>query len=288
MKFLDHCTLCFSKDIHELDASYRHAWLVKCRQCGFVFSGRIPEYDELIAHYAKYQRGEAISPITVKRYEELLQTFSNKIKGRTILDVGCGNGDFLDVAASKKWNVYGTEFDPIAVDLCKQKKINIFSGTLKDFDLTDQLDVITSFEVMEHINNPDEEIQRIHQLLKPGGLFYFTTPNFNSFSRRFLKGKWNVIEYPEHLSYFSPSVIDNTLRGAGFEKIYLKTTGISIQRFRTSLKNTPHGSTTSNADQSFRANAEKNILLKGVKNLANFILSSTNSGDTIKGLYRKR
>jgi 2-polyprenyl-3-methyl-5-hydroxy-6-metoxy-1,4-benzoquinol methylase len=281
------CTLCHHDKFVALAAPYRHAGLVQCAKCGFVFSEFIPSQEELVAHYAKYDRSKDISEITVKRYSELLNEFSNAISGRTILDVGCGKGEFLEVALNNGWVCHGTEFDDHAVELCRQKGIQIFQGPLREYQPTQLPDVITSFEVIEHINNPDEELRKIYALLKPGGLFYFTTPNFNSLSRYLLKGKWNVIEYPEHLSYFTARVIDKKLQEIGFEKIHLDTTGISIQRLKTSAKKVPHGSTESNADQRFREKAESKPMYKLIKSSGNLLLNTLQLGDTLKGLYRK-
>jgi 2-polyprenyl-3-methyl-5-hydroxy-6-metoxy-1,4-benzoquinol methylase len=281
------CTLCHHDKFVALAASYRHTGLVQCEKCGFIFSEFVPSKEELMAHYAKYDRSKDISEITVKRYSELLNEFSVAISGRTILDVGCGKGEFIEVAINNGWTCHGTELDDYAVELCRQKGIQIFQGSLREYQPKQLLDVITSFEVIEHINNPDEELRKIHALLKPGGLFYFTTPNFNSLSRYLLKGKWNVIEYPEHLSYFTSRVIDKKLHEIGFKKIHLDSTGISIQRLKTSAKKIPHGSTATNADQRFREKAESKPIYKLIKSSGNLLLNTLHLGDTLKGLYRK-
>jgi 2-polyprenyl-3-methyl-5-hydroxy-6-metoxy-1,4-benzoquinol methylase len=61
-------------------------------------------------------------------------------------------------------------------------------------------DVITSIEMTEHINTPVEDVSRMATILRRHGLLYITIPNFNSLSRRLLKSRWNIIEYPEHHS----------------------------------------------------------------------------------------
>ncbi len=98
----------------------------------------------------------------------------------------------------------GTEYTYKAIDICKSLNINMQHGKLNPALYENEMfDIITSFEVIEHINNPQEEIKNIKKLLRSGGLFYFTTPNFNSLERYIRKEKYTVISYPEHLSYYT-------------------------------------------------------------------------------------
>ena len=167
-----------------------------------MFVERIPTSDELIAHYETYGRNACLSPITVQRYQELLDGFElYRRKGR-LLDVGCGVAYFLDLAKGRGWDVHGTEYTDEAVAICREKGLTIHQGPLHAENYTPgDFDVITYFEVIEHINNPREDLAQVSSLLRPGGLFYCTTPNFGSASRALLQEKWNVISYPEHLTY---------------------------------------------------------------------------------------
>jgi predicted SAM-dependent methyltransferase len=174
-------------------------------------------------------------------------------------------------------------------------------------------DVITSFEVIEHINNPLEETAHIQKIMRKGGLFYCTTPNFNSLMRYYLKADYNVIEYPEHLSYYTSKTLTYLMNKFGFEKQKVLTTGISITRFKGSqdskkekeasqennIENTtpePQQEkavgealvTASSADEILRNKIENNPLLQFGKTLANGTLNLTNTGLTLKGYYIKK
>src|SRR5690606_143762 len=89
----------------------KHAYLVKCKSCSLVFSKRIPISDELAKHYQNYPRYTELSPITLKRYNELLDYFEKFRQTNNLIDLGCSNGLFLEVAKSRGWNVFGTEYD---------------------------------------------------------------------------------------------------------------------------------------------------------------------------------
>ena len=95
----------------------------------------------------------------------------------------------------------------------------MYAGILKPGDIVEgDFDVIVSSETIEHINNPRQEISNIHQLLRKGGLLYVTTPNFNSYVRRFTKAQYDIIKYPEHLSYYTKKTLNKLLKQTGFKK----------------------------------------------------------------------
>ncbi|HEX4876304.1 MAG TPA: class I SAM-dependent methyltransferase, partial [Chitinophagaceae bacterium] len=216
---------------------YEKFYLVKSKPVGFVFCSRIPTVEELIAHYNTYSREDYLSPVTIKRYHELLDGFEPYRKTGRILDIGCGIGFFLSVARERGWEVYGTEYTDAAIAKCREKGIRMQQGKLDPTWYPEgHFDIITSFEVIEHINNPKEEIGNIRRLLRKGGLFYFTTPNFNALERYMLKAEYNILHYPEHLSYYTKRTIHYLLSHNGFTRKKLITTGISITRIKTSLK----------------------------------------------------
>lgn len=268
---------------------YEKDYLVKSMPVGFVFCSRIPTEQELIECYEGYTREDYVSPLTVKRYRALLDKFEPYRKTGKILDVGCGTGAFLKEAKTRGWEVYGTEYTEKAIAICKSLGINMQAGKL-DPSLyeKDSFDVITSFEVMEHINNPQEEIQNIRQLLRPGGLFYFTTPNFNSLERYLLKGKYNIINYPEHLSYYTKKTADYLFKKNGFAKKKLVTDGLSVTRLRTSLGKKEGYITPTSSDEILRQKLEKNKATQAVKTLLNLTLNFLGIGFNLKGWYIKQ
>jgi 2-polyprenyl-3-methyl-5-hydroxy-6-metoxy-1,4-benzoquinol methylase len=252
-----------------------------------VYSKWIPTHEILSHHYADYPRHNSLSAITRKRYHTLLTSFEQKIKSRNILDVGSSAGIFLTEAKGRGWNVFGLEVDPEIVNHCQAKGITMHLGSLQTFQTSQLFGAITSFEVIEHVNTPKQDTQDIYRLLEPGGVVYITTPNFNALSRKLLKEKWNIIEFPEHLSYFTPRTLKRTLKSAGFSIEKCQTTGFSLARFKESRKSSKHSELETNSDERLRSRIEKNSLLRFVKGFINVILSLFSAGDTIKITARK-
>lgn len=265
-----------------------------------VFIQKIPTLDELNNHYKNYSYGREVyvSPITIKRYNELLDEFEKYRTTGTMLDVGCGVGLFLTVAIQRGWKVYGTEYSEKAVEICEAKGITMKRGKLNAEEFKGmQFDVVTSFEVIEHINNPNEELTEINKLLRPGGLFYCTTPNFNAVGRYYAGDSYNIISYPEHLSYYTPYTINFLAKKHGFKPLKTLTTGISFSRISNSTRK-PAASTAStvaakpnvgatSTDEKVRQSIEESTLATFAKNTANFFFNISGTGSALKAYFTK-
>lgn len=286
------CLISGSKNLKPLKGYEKH-YLVKS-PVGFVFCLRMPTGQELQEHYAKYTREEYYSPLTRQRYRDLLDSWEPYRKTNKILDIGCGTGFFLEVAKEKGWEVYGTEYTSNAIAICKSKGISMQQGKLDATHYREEMfDVITSFEVIEHINNPIEEVKNIHSILRKGGLFYLTTPNFNALERRILKANYNVIEYPEHLSYYTPKTLNYLLTRNGFKKKKILTTGVSLTRLKVSMRtaqNKPNSEalvSATSTDEVLRTKSEANPMLRLAKNSINTFLNLFGIGNSLKAWYVK-
>ena len=263
------------------------AHLVRCRDCGLVFAGRDPSEEELARNYGEYSREDADSPLTRQRYRELLDRFEPYRRTGRILDMGCGIGYFLEEAERRGWEAHGSEFEPRAVEIVRGKGLRCLQAPLRAGSLEPgSFDVITAFEVVEHLREPRAEAATIAAALRPGGLFYCTTPNFGSLSRRLLRARWRVIAYPEHLSYFTPSTLRSWLARSGLAAVRLQTTGISPADLRRGLAADPGPGRGS--DEELRNRLEGSRALRAAKRAANAALAATRAGDTIKGWFELR
>ena len=284
------CLVCDSETLVK-KGEYLDGQMVQCKKCAFVFAKPIPTMEELIEHYEGYGRNDYLSPITIKRYHEILDSFEPYRKTGNLIDVGCGIGYFAEVARERGWNVHGTEYTDEAIEICKGKGIDMLQGKLDPSNYPEgHFDIVTSFEVIEHINNSQEEMRNFNKILRMGGAAYITTPNFNSLSRMLSGPDWVVVGYPEHLSYYTPKTLNLLLNNSGFKKEVVEATGFSISRHKISQKTTE--ATTyidpNSDDEKLRGKMETIWYWKLVKKLVNGTLTFFGIGDAIKVLYIKR
>ena len=284
-----HCLVCNSSDLKNL-LGYEKHFLIKCSNCSFVFAKKIPTNKELELHYEGYGRNDYLSPITIKRYNDILDGFEKYKKTKKLLDVGCGIGYFLEIAIKRGWQVFGTEYTDEAIEICRKKGISMHKGVLNPENYEEEsFDIITSFEVIEHINNPIPELKNFYKLLRKGGLVYLTTPNFNSLLRYRLKSEYNVICYPEHLSYYTPKTLKKVFLNTGFQKKKIETTGISLTRLKTSKGSSNEAFISkSSTDEKIRGTIEANKILQVIKKFVNILLTFSGKGDSLKGYFIKK
>jgi 2-polyprenyl-3-methyl-5-hydroxy-6-metoxy-1,4-benzoquinol methylase len=282
------CLICGSTRLHSLDR-YAQAHLVRCANCSMVFAGRIPTDAELQEHYRDYGHAWQDSPITRQRYAELLDSFESLRASNRILDFGCGAGYFLEEARARGWQVYGTEYSGRALELARSKDLEVTQAPI-GLDAFERgfFDVVTAFEVFEHVSDPHHEAHLIEHFLRPHGLLYCTTPNFDSLSRRLLGQRWSVIDYPEHLYYFTGRTLRSWLRRHGFEPETIQSTGLSVSRLRDVTRSGDSSASDPAYDERMRERIEGSQLLRLAKTAANAGLSVAGLGDSLKGRFRLR
>ncbi len=145
-----------------------------------------------------------------------LKTKDQRLK--TILDIGCGTGDFLLACKKNNFIVKGVEPNKKARVLAKNKlgilssKIENFEEdlpkvyeTINEIDIT--FDVITMWHVLEHVPNLEEYIEQLKKLLKPNGTLIIAVPNYKSFDAKHYKEFWAAYDVPRHLWHFSKKSI---------------------------------------------------------------------------------
>ena len=287
------CYICNSDKLRILER-YHAAGLVKCTNCGFVFSKWIPTTEFLIAFYNEYPEYQHWNAITSMRYKQIIEGFEKYRQTNNLLEVGSGEGFFLNQAKAHNWNVYGTEFIDRFIQRCRERGIIMHKGKLDVSNYAPQsMDIIIWIEVLEHINDPVEELKKFRTLLRPGGIVYLTTPNFNSISRHSLKERLNLISYPNHLAYYTPATLKYLFEHNGFKKVRIQTTGVSPGRIIAALKrsrgekNNIPTVETQQIDEPLREKIESNTFLKFARNMANEMLTITGTGDSLKGIFQK-
>ncbi len=145
-------------------------------------------------------------------------------KGR-LLDVGCGNGRYLNEMRRLGWQVEGLDPDPLSVSLARDKyNLNVHETTLENSVLHDEsYDVITLNHVIEHLHDPAACLSKCIKLLRPGGHLIIRTPNADSLGHRVFGESWFPLEVPRHFYIFSSQSLRSLAEKVGFEVRFTRT-----------------------------------------------------------------
>jgi 2-polyprenyl-3-methyl-5-hydroxy-6-metoxy-1,4-benzoquinol methylase len=137
--------------------------------------------------------------------------------GGRVLDIGFGDGGFLDNARMLGWQVVGTDFDEKAVRNARERGIDARLGTV---DVVDgQFDVITMSHVIEHLHDPVAVLRACYDLLAPGGTLWIETPNAAAVGLNRLGDGWLALDAPRHLVMFNRRSLERSLRDSGFAAV---------------------------------------------------------------------
>lgn len=140
------------------------------------------------------------------------------LSGGKLLDVGCGNGSFLQLARTCGWDAVGLDPDPKSVSNALGQGLTAYEGGIEYFSGKKELfDVITLNHVIEHVHDPIMVLKAAYTLLKPGGQLWLETPNIDSFGHGFFQTNWRGIETPRHLVIFNRHGISRAFAAAGFD-----------------------------------------------------------------------
>ena len=212
-------------------ADYR---LVRCDDCGLVFLNPQPSDDELARIYnADYFLGSnaekssqavgVIKQATARLYLSEISRYCGPDSGR-LLEIGCGDGDFLVTAQAAGWRVTGVDYSATACEKARQrlKHDEVFCGELQTASLeAEQFDLCVISDVIEHVRSPMDFLKEIYGLLKPGGVLFIATPSIGSWSARLMRQKWMEFK-AEHLTYFDPQTLQTALFKSNFREVIVE------------------------------------------------------------------
>jgi len=149
-------------------------------------------------------------------------------KKPSILDIGCGWGNFLELLKEKNIPYLGIDTSPEAIKICSQKKLNCRQIDVETLvsENKNKYSSITCFQVIEHLENPLIFLKSIKKLLKKNRVIIMTTPNNNSPLRKIFGQKWSVYNIKSHFVFYDKETLKKTLTMAGFKNINIKTDNI--------------------------------------------------------------
>ena len=145
-----------------------------------------------------------------------LNSYRDKVNRLKLLDIGCGNGSFIYKARELGFDVYGIDIDSKSIQAAKEKLglKNVYNMNLDKFVEYAKkeglkFDVITFFQVLEHQTDPKGFIQKVKELLSPGGKVIGAVPNRDRLLAEFARSGRNYDFPPHHLMWFNKNALEN-------------------------------------------------------------------------------
>lgn len=156
---------------------------------------------------------------------DIICRLSQKKSFSTALDIGCGYGFSLMALKEKGIKAVGLDLDKKAINYAKEiLNLQVIYGSIYDKTINfDSLELISAWEIIEHLYSPYKALQRVNQWLMPGGWFTGSVPNISGITARLRQTKWHLLRPPEHLFYFNKKSLSMLLKRVGFEPVFVDT-----------------------------------------------------------------
>ena len=238
------CPVCLCKEIKpvfsckDFTVSYEIFNISECNACNFKFTTPRPDSKDIVKYYqsedyishSNTQKGILSKLYHIVRRRTIankLRTINEYVSRGTILDIGCGTGEFLNYCKENNWQTLGIE---PGLDARKQaqEKHNL---SVNDEAYISQIpdnsfDVITLWHVLEHVHELNERVAELKRIIKDNGVVIIAVPNHTSYDAKHYKEVWAAYDLPRHLYHFSPATITKL-----FEKQELKCVKILPMKF---------------------------------------------------------
>lgn len=223
---------------------------VTCNNCKVGLLSPFPTTEEFQEKYNTEIYYDELSSKSENKYADFLLNFRiyefpwdfamEFVQKGKALDVGCGNGEYLENLKNNKLEIYATDYSQIALDRTMKRtnspKKNFWLGDFSEIKFPIKFDLISFWHVLEHVEKPHSYIKKSYDLLNDGGYIVGEVPNYDSLTLKMFKENYSWIMIPEHIIYYSYFSLDFILKEAGFEEIYIHNPNRAILNLSTSIK----------------------------------------------------
>ncbi|HEY5234028.1 MAG TPA: class I SAM-dependent methyltransferase [Verrucomicrobiae bacterium] len=212
---------------------------LRCGACGACFQAAPPAPAEISkfypSDYGPYQKWKqtATPGFFRKATGKLLNSGTRKLRHRlkalyqpprgysVFLDYGCGSEKFLGTAKHKGWRTIGVDFSESVVEKVKAAGHGgLIAGEKLWREIPDEsLTLVRMNHVIEHLYDPADVLQHLFRKLKPGGRLHLATPNPAGLGSRLFGSRWLGLDCPRHIILFSPQLVADCLKKAGFQSV---------------------------------------------------------------------
>lgn len=221
---IERCPNCGSPDHGPAEI----AGLVRCSDCSTVYAESYVPHEEVFREgYLSGGTGDYGVDVSHPRFRAYLVRVGHRRCARieraqltpteSVLDVGCGSGEFLEAAVAEGWRAVGVEPLADASAVARERGLDVVTGTIDDVD--ERFDAVTAFHVLEHMPNGPLFLRTLASAVRSGGVVYVESPNWDSRLREVTGERWMHLRAGEHLVHNTPATLRTALEHAGLEDV---------------------------------------------------------------------
>lgn len=174
-----------------------------------------------------YENYELLESCLVREAKMKLGFIEKYTSGKRVLDVGAGTGVFALLAKQSGFNVSANDLSGFAVSKLKAKKIRCLPGPVEKLRFPKaEFDIVTAWDVLEHITNPRSALKVLNSAMEKGGYLFLTTPDHESLDARLLGKNWyGYKKAPEHPVFYGKRSLRYLLENNGFQLVEIRPWG---------------------------------------------------------------
>ena len=200
-----------------------HGRHVKCKNCHLIYVNPIEKASKINGDYSKMGNPDApiIRESRLRAAKSQLGLIKNYKNGTTLLDVGCGEGFFLFNASKAGYTAKGIDISQDAAEYARREfGLNVEAKPFKELQFPENyFDVVTLWQVLEHVPYPLMVLKEVHRILKPGGLLATSTPDIEGIMAKIFRRKWWNLRRL-HINQFTAKTLADMLNRAGFKNVF--------------------------------------------------------------------
>jgi len=285
------CPACHKLQTKELGEKNGFLMLV-CRNCRSIYSSHLPIGEESENYDEYYTESNLKVPeFILKRLDEIIEVFQPHFTHGRLLDIGFGAATLMQIAKGKGWQTFGAEISKPAIEHAQKLGFKVFHGELQEARYPDNyFDVIAASEIIEHCPQPEVLLNEVIRILRPGGLFWATTPSAKGLSYQLTGLNWTIISPPDHLQLFSKKGICTMLKTSGFSRFKIQTFSFNLLEVvntygnRLNKKYSEEKGSFNRVETGYTLNESltKSPVRQKIKHLLNGTLNVLSIGDSLK------
>lgn len=205
----------------------KHSRIVKCFHCNLIYTNPMENPNSLMEGYEdvideEYLKTEKFRKILHTEHLKQIEKFKKK---GNLLDIGCFAGYFLELAKERGWNTFGIEPSKWASNMARSRNIKIIGNDIQKIRIKNAYyDVITMWDVIEHLSNPIDVLDKCYKSLKDNGIIALGTPDYECLIARIMGNNYPYLVRMHHVLY-TPETLSNMLEKSGFKVIKKYTYG---------------------------------------------------------------